>query len=153
MNIKLKKYFIACQLLKFYQQPSSKEALAALLTGKTIKYKDKEIYYKYENKFIYCNKFNSGFKLSDVDFNSFIAISNKGTFIEYDPEVWFENIPEKGVWCYVNNRDENIFKNPVLIVSYNKHEERFKFKTDSGASFSEATPLTNEELYRFFEMY
>lgn len=66
-----------------------------------------------------------------------------------EPE-WYENIPEKGVLCWVDDSNTNPYNKNVIsvIVKYNSEQNR-EFSDIRGVPWYYATPLTNEEIEGF----
>lgn len=61
---------------------------------------------------------------------------------------WHESIPEHGVLCWVSNKVDT-GPDLMAIHKYDKDEKRFYAK--SLLSWAYATPLTNEEIRRFYQ--
>lgn len=66
--------------------------------------------------------------------------------VEIEEEKWYDNIPEHGVLCWVNDFNKDASKEKIVeIILYFDG----RFISTNGSSWKYATPLTNEEISKF----
>jgi len=118
-----------------------KEIMEALLAGETLR--SQQLTYSSE---IHLTKEG---KLSSGSFEMFNRIPPEQWAIKPKEPEWWENIPERGVLCWVNDYDPdpNIGLINVVIKVESGNYRRFVDVNDCRWDY--AIPLTNEEIEAF----
>ena len=86
-------------------------------------------------------------------FNNFDALELK-FFNEYEwrikpePPKWYENIPEHGVLCWINDIDPQ-HRNLISIITDYDSNSKLRFRRKNLGGWQYATPLTDDEIKQF----
>lgn len=68
--------------------------------------------------------------------------------VQAKPKEWYEQIPEQGVICWVDDEDENEKLLVDIIVKYCFDDELPFYSETNGVNWRYATPVKPEELYQ-----
>lgn len=119
------------------------QKLVALINGNILKVYNHEyvfgIYLRIKNENLevleVCNNCYSEWKISSF---SFAFIRDETENFVYEEKHWYDDIPEKGILCWVNKEKTCI----ANIKKYNSETNKFECPY---ASFIYATPLSEDE--------
>lgn len=101
----------------------------------------KEIEYKLHANSVYSELGNYN-NLMPHDFNDF------DWRIKPEPPKWYENIPEHGVLCWINDIDPQ-HRNLISIITDYDSNSKLRFRRKNLGGWQYATPLTDDEIKQF----
>jgi len=118
-----------------------KEVMEALLAGKVLLSSNGNAIYKLkDNKVL-----NKSATLGNAWTNSNLFPQYLVPSTEYiPPKEWYEQIPEEGVLCWVDDRKDSVLTSTAVIVAYLEITS-YPFVSKSGSQWIYAKPLTQEE--------
>ena len=129
-----------------------KKAVIALMEGKIIQITTGfRNYYKFTDKLLFANdtmNWISIYRSNSPFLDIFLGENQeKVTFNVYKEKDWWENIPEKGILCYVSDHKSKIKEfNELALILRNEDDSFYS----SGLEWRYAIPLSKEEIKELF---